>query len=165
MKHSSNKKPETFTLPNGEQIGWTDTIYAQFIDTCKNLGSDVVGGLNRVFTSKHSLSREDMEHVLRLHNKAWQKKILRWYFSRFRDISRDKLEEIYHAIEAFPTNNWTDKDWAVFGELAPKPTTQDKKLFKNNSHPANRTRKIPSFRDIQAEISGNYDEVDGRGHR
>lgn len=166
------RQPEIFTLPNGMNIFPSDThhtLYYKHIPF-STLWTDVHKWLETVFGTTFSISREDMENLLRVLNPQWQKKALRGYFFRvsWNNDDADIVKELEEKINSFPTQNWTDENWQSFWVLAPKSYSKKPKL---NIRPSRKKTKNSylghdaCFRAVVFGYEGSYHSLDGRGYR
>jgi len=170
MNSKTKKDPEIFILPNGVSVSPKDTNHSSYLKSIalSALWSDVREWLETVFKSDFSISREDMEYLLCVLNTKWQKKALQGYFYKilwekaFQNI-QDELEQ---KINSFPTENWTDQNWQVFGDLAPKPFSKKPKTYAPSSHKKPKNRYLSHdawFRAVIFGYEGSHNSLDWRG--
>ncbi len=145
MQTISKKDSEIYTLPDGSSILPTDTHHVSYHKhtPITALGSDVHQWLETVFSSDYSISREDMESLLRVLNIRWQKKALQGYFFKllWEESFADEHIQLEWKINSFPEKNWKDTDWKVFGELAPQKLSWKPKNWGTNG----RTNALGTF--------------------
>ncbi len=173
MPSISKRQPEIFTLPNGVNIFPSDThhtLYYKHIPF-STLWTDVHKWLDAVFGSDYSISREDMENLLRVLNPQWQKKALRGYFFRvsWNKDDADISKELEEKINSFPTESWTDENWQSFWSLAPKPLSKKPKMSTQSSDIKHRRSRYLGhdalFRAVVFGYEGSHNSLDGRGDR
>lgn len=170
MQTISKKDSEIYTLPDGSSILPTDTHHVSYHKhtPITALGSDVHQWLETVFSSDYSISREDMESLLRVLNIRWQKKALRGYFSQLlrNNETTDMSQELATAIHSFPTKNWTDKNWQSFWNLAPNSYWKKPTLSTRIPDKKRRNRYLGHdawFRATVFGYEGSHNSLDGRG--